>query len=63
MELNNERLISYSSRGNEYYIIIYYEKNNKYSEDYNFDISEYCYYCRIIQIKENEICYLIKKNK
>ena len=65
MELNNKRLISYSSGNNECYIIIYYEKNNQYSEDYNFNIGNCNCYCRnqIIQIKENKICYLISKEK
>ena len=65
MELNNKRLISYSSRENEYFLIIYYEKNNQYSEDYNFNIGNCnCYSnIQIIQIKENEICYLILKEK
>ena len=59
MELNNKRLISLS-REESLFLYFFYEKNNKYSEDYNFYISEYCN-CGIIQIKENEICYLIKK--
>ena len=65
MELNNKRLISYGSHNNECYIIIYYEKNNQYSEDYNFNIGNCnCYRnIQIIQIKENEICYLIQKEK
>ena len=62
IELNNKRLITSSYRGKKYNIAIYYEKNNKYSEDYNFNIGEiYCNNHQIFQTKENEICYLIVK--
>ena len=56
MKLSNKRLISRSRKEEYHCIIIYYEKNNKYSEDYIFFINHDGFGNQIIQTKENEIC-------
>lgn len=63
MKLSNKRLISRSRKEEYYCIIIYYEKNNKYSEDYIFFINHDGFGNQIIQTKENEICYSKQKEK
>ena len=52
IELTNKKLVSYSDDSS---IIFYFKDNNQYIEDYHINISGYAY--RMIQTKENEICF------
>ena len=52
IELTNKKLVSYS---NDSSIIFYFKDNNQYIKDYHINVSGYAY--RMIQTKENEICF------
>ena len=52
IELTNKKLVSYSPDSS---IIFYFKDNNQYIKDYHINVSGYAY--RMIQTKENEICF------
>ena len=52
IELTNKKLVSYSYDSS---IIFYFKDNNQYIKDYHINVSGYAY--RMIQTKENEICF------
>ena len=52
IELTNKKLVSYSYDSS---IIFYFKDNNQYIKDYHINVSGYAY--KMIQTKENEMCF------
>jgi len=57
IELKNKNLIFYSMK----HLCFFYKGNNEYKKDYSFVINN-AYIFRVIQTKDNEICYNVEKN-
>ena len=57
IELKNKNLIFCSMKQ----IYFFYKGNNEYKIDYSFAVNDGCY-GRVIQTKDNEICYNVEKN-
>ena len=58
IELTNKKLVSYSY---DFSIIFYFKDNNQYIKDYHINVSGYAF--RMIQTKENEICFAGNESK